>query len=482
MKPFKKTIIAYLRELADSDPNKKLLGDSCGWMTTKQLLAAAEASALQLLAAGIRSQHYVALQANRNVDTVLMLLALRSIGAVAVLTDPHSKPETILSECDAAVAVTAVITPSAPKQFLLQKDSEAILLTLHGTDSVSGFLFPAADSRAPGYVIFTSGSTGKQKAVVLSDYNLVNNLVDSQPMGCYSEQDIALGALPIEHVFGLVLLAGIAVLHYALYLPEYTDIDSILRAIECEKISRMNGVPSLYQAMAAKGSEYDIASLRAGFIGGAPVTAEKLAELEAKLGMTLIPVYGMSECIGISCADGRDPVSVRAGGVGRVYSMNTVKILEEDGAPVRAGQIGEVWVNGPARMLGYWGQPMDPEAFLPTGDLGYLEKDQTLHICSRKKDIIIRNGKNISPRKIEDALQSLPGVRSAVVVGLPDEQVGELPYAMVAGIVDPAELKPLLPKNELPAGIMCVEEMPMTFSGKPDKPRIREVLKAWKNG
>lgn len=482
MTPSSKSICSYLRELAQAEPQKKLLGNHAGWLTASQVWSTAESVALQLLAAGIRPRDPVALQMNRNLESVLMLLGLRIAGAVAVLTDPHAEPEKALSECAAPICVTAAISQFSAHQFLLRSGSEAVNIHVTTADSVPFLSAPTAAAADPGYVIFTSGSTGKQKAVVLSDYNLVNNLVDSQPLGCYSEEDIALGILPFEHVFGLVLLAGTAVLRYALYLPEHTEIPAVLQSIAQEKITRMNGVPSLYKAIAAEVGNFDLSSLRAGFIGGAPASAEEVAALEAQLGMTLIPVYGMSECIGISCADGTGPAALRAEGVGRVYSMNTVKILGADGAPVEPGQPGEIWVNGPARMIGYWGEPMAPDAFLPTGDIGYLDNRGVLHICSRIKDLIIRNGRNLSPRKIEEALMTLDGVRTAVVIGLPDEAVGEVPYAMIEGIVDPAELKPLLPKNELPAGIMCVEHIPLTFSGKPDKVRIREVLTAWRNG
>ena len=162
--------------------------------------------------------------------------------------------------------------------------------------------------------------------------------------------------------------------------------------------------------------------------------------------------------------------------------MNTGVILSEDGKEMPVGRIGEICVRGPSRMWGYWGQKMPSDELLHTGDLGYLTADGVLHLTGRKKELIIRNGRNISPLKIENAILSLPGVQQAAVVGLADEQAGELPYAMVCGIVDPAQLKPLLQKNELPVGIMCVDSMPMTASGKPDKLQIREVLKAWRNG
>lgn len=482
MKPIDISLIACLRELALAAPDKKLLGSGAGWLTAQQVYACTEAIAHQLYTAGIRPGSFAALRADRTADTVLTLLALRYIGTAAVLTDPHSEPETVLAECESHITIDSVLTPHSPGQMLLRQGASKTVISLTPAKAPSPALPCNTQSKDAGFVIFTSGSTGKKKAVVLSDYNLINNLADSQPLGCYREDDIALGVLPLEHVFGLVLLAGMAFLRYAVYFPDRTDICSLLETIEKEKITRMNGVPSLYRAIAEHRQGHDLSSLRAGFIGGAPVTAGQLEQLEQQLGMTLIPVYGMSECVGISCADGRESAAIRTRGVGRVYSMNTVRILDETGSSLPAGQAGEVWVNGPTRMLGYWGHPMADDAFLATGDLGFLEADGTLHITGRKKDLIIRNGRNISPRRIEDALLSLPGVRAAAVVGVPDAQAGEIPCAMVAGIADPAQLKNLLPKNELPTRILCVEELPLTFSGKPDKIRIREVLVEWMNG
>jgi len=331
-------------------------------------------------------------------------------------------------------------------------------------------------------VIFTSGSTGKSKAVVLSENNLISNLLDSRPLGAYFENDRALGALPLEHVFGLVLLAGCAVLGYSLFFPERTDIPALLSCIEREKITRMNGVPSLYLALSEQCGAYDLSSLRAGFIGGGPVTAEQFARIERSLGMTLIPVYGMSECVGISCASWRDGQAERASGVGRVYPMNEVKFLLPDGGEAAPGQEGEICVRGPMRMLGYSGSPLPEDAFFPTGDLGFLDEKGVLHLSGRKKELIIRNGNNLSPRRIEDALLRLPGVSAAAVVGLPDERQGEAPYAMVSGEVDESALQALLHKNEWPAGILSVDALPLTASGKADKTKIREVLARWRNG
>lgn len=473
-----KTLCAYLYERACREPDKRLLGDGSGWMTARELMSAVTSLAEQLRICGVRPGEPVALHAVRNTRTVTALFALRLLGAVAVMTDPHNAPEVTLQNCAEPLPANWFLF-GEPDGFLLRgQDGEQRICPQ--ANPLPADFSAEGDPREPGFVIFTSGSTGKSKAVTLCDRNFAANLLDSAPIGDYREADIALGVLPMDHVFGLVLTAGIAILGYAMYMPARTDLDGILTAIETEHITRMNGVPSLYAAMAAMAPSRDLGSLRAGFIGGAPVTREQFTAMERALDMTLIPVYGMSECIGVACADYRDSTAQRCGNVGRVYSLNTVRILDEGGREVPQGATGEIWVRGPARMLGYWRHLMNPEAFFPTGDLGYLTQEGYLVIAGRKKEIIIRNGNNLSPVAIETALLSLPGVRAAVVVGLPDDRQGEVPYAMVAGACDGGELAPLLPKNALPAGILCVDALPMTASGKPDKMKIRDILLQWR--
>ena len=466
MTPSSKSFYEYLTSLAAAYPHKKLLGYGDQWLNAGEVLTRAEKLAGKFQYVGVCPGDLIALSAERNLNTALAILALRLAGAVIVLVDPREDIQITLDSYDPPISVNAVV-----------KGADDLFPVRYG--QFSPVQYPSQEA---AFILFTSGSTGKQKAVVLSEYNLINNLLDSEPLGDYAPNDIALGVLPLAHVFGLVLLAGTLVLGYSLFFPVSTDIPAILSAIEKEHITRMNGVPALYLKMAEENKSFDLHTLRAGFIGGGPVSGKQFAFIEEALGMTLIPVYGMSECVGISCASWKDSQAVRAGGVGAFYSMNTGKILLESGEEAPAGQEGEICVNGPSRMLGYYRQPMPAEELLHTGDLGWLDENGVLHICGRKKDIVIRNGNNLSCRIIEEALLSLPDIKEAAVVSLPDEQQGEIPAAMVVGKADLTVLKKLLRKNELPACIIPVGALPLTASGKPDKIKIRDELMKWRNG
>lgn len=481
MEDCSRPLFSYLHELAAEQSVKKLLGDARGWLDAQTVCSAAEALGAELLRLGFGNGCLVALRADRTADTVMLLLALRAAGSVVVLTDPRHEVSEYLARCTVEIPVAAVIEPAGRSCFTLRVSGEARHMRLEDIPRFPAPL-PEPDETSAAFIIFTSGSTGKSKAVVLSEYSLISNILDAEPLGDYRQDDIALGALPLDHVFGLVLLTGALVLGYSLYFPENTEIPTILRSVERERITRMNGVPSLYLAMAEQCAGYDLSSLRAGFIGGGPCTPEQFVRIEEALDMTLISAYGMSECVGITSSSYQDPRSVRANSVGRFYARNTGRILLENGAEAAPYEVGEICVDSHSRMLGYYDGDAPQPALLHTGDLGYIDKDGYVHIRGRKKDLIIRSGQNISPKRIEDALLSLPGVKAAAVVGLPDDWQGEAPYAMIVGAEDADVLSQKLQKNELPAGILAAEALPLTASGKPDKQKIREVLLAWRNG
>ncbi len=479
MRVSERGILSSLEKLASTDPSTPLLGNSLRWLDAATTLAFTEHIGSYLSRLGLRYGDLIAFKPNCSMASALILLGLRSAGAIVVLAEPRSSMEETLSDTEVKLPVRACVEQAGRTQFLLTWTDRAE----NQTEPIELFSLPPSSNRPrptlstdPAFIIFTSGSTGKSKAVVLSESNLVNNLLDSQPLGDYRAGDRALGCLPLHHVFGLVLLAGTAVLGYSIFFPENRDPDSLLKDIQREKLTRMNGVPSLYLTLAERSSQYDISSMRAGFIGGGPVTKEQFANIEEKLGMTMIPVYGMSECIGISCASWQDSQEERASGVGCFYSMNTGKILREDGTEASPCEEGEIWVTGPSRMIGYWGETLPRDQLLATGDLGFLDEQGILHLTGRKKEIIIRNGNNISIRRIEQALLHLPGVRDAVVVALPDKCQGEVPAAMVAAEPGNAILTPDLCKHELPAFYQFVDKLPLTASGKPDRQRIREEL------
>ena len=312
MEPSTKTIYEYLNEKTKNQP---LFRDDSGEsLTCGQAKAKVDAMAAGLQGLGVRAGDVLALRFPRTASAALVEFALLTLGAAALLTDPHATKETYLAGGDLA-GLDGYLTDETGHWVLIRNDGTERPLT----ESDRPFAAPKQDAMAPAVLISTSGSTGKTKTVVLSQYNIVNNLVDAAAFGDYVPGDLALGILPLFHIFGQVLLFGSLILDYAILFPEIVSADAALRCVETFGVTRMNGVPSLYKAMAEKAGDYDVSTLRVGFIGGSPCTVREIRDIEAKLSMKLLNAYGMSECVSISISSAADPLEKRIGGVGHIY-------------------------------------------------------------------------------------------------------------------------------------------------------------------
>lgn len=458
MKPSERKLYDYLEEYAQKRGEERFLSDEENSYTVNETFGIVKSLAEQLENTGVKSGDFVSVKADRTVKTILVFYALEIMGAVAVMHDPRERMT----------------------QDIRIEDG---ILNAYGRETTLSFearevknLKVSEDGKAAGAVIFTSGSTGERKAVVLSQYNFINNSLDTLEIGGYREDDINILIVPLHHVFGLALVVTAVVAKHSIFVPRTVDTEYIAECMIKYKATRLNGVPSLYLSLSGSRRAGEIKSLRSGLIGGAPCSAEQFMRIEEKLKIRLVPVYGMSECIGIACGDYRDRAEKRCDNVGKVYSMNEVKISEE----------GEICVKSPAKALGYLqgGRITELEEWLHTGDLGYIDEEGYVHISGRKKDIIIRNGNNISSAKIESELLKLKYVESAAVVCGRDEKAGEVPCALVVLKADEArteaeiikDLQGSLTKIELPAKIGFAEELPLTSTGKTDKERIKKLF------
>ena len=182
--------------------------------------------------------------------------------------------------------------------------------------------------------------------------------------------------------------------------------------------------------------EYDLSSVRQVFSGAAPLSAELAAEAGGRLGCEVVQGYGMTELSPVSHITPTG--GFKPGSVG-VTAPNTETLIVDPltGDPVEGGVDGEVWVRGPQVMTGYLNNPeataatIDADGWLHTGDIGHLDEDGHLYVVDRLKELIKFKGFQVAPAELEGVLLSHPAVADAAVVGLPDEEAGEVPVGFV---------------------------------------------------
>ena len=485
-----KTYYTSLQEFVRDQPDKYMIGWEDTWMTNTQLLERVESTAWFLRQQGVKKGDPVAILMSNSVQATVALLALQSINALAVLCDCRHSVEAYLQGCTVEIPASYIITNEDTIRGSWDGENLVFIDRANGKRTPMEVLdLPShacpeeadADPKAPGFIIFTSGSTGKRKAVMLSQHGIVSTLYANAEYAYYGPYDIALGLLPMDHIFGLILMSGTWVLRHAIYLARDSKMPTILSAIQNKGITRINGTPQLFLGLASMKDQYDLSTLKAGLVGGAPCTPDQFRKIEEDLGVTISNIYAMTEYTHIAVSNWRDSRQIRAVNNGKFCTMNTGRILRPDGTEADVGEIGEICVDGPARMVGYYGDPDSFRGMIHTGDLGFVDGDGYLTICGRLKDIIIRNGNNLAPKRIEDAILGVPGVKNVCVKGVPNEKEGEVPCAMVvAPGVTREEIEScisrVLNKNELPFGYLFVEELPVLSIGKPDKQGIRKTL------
>jgi long-chain acyl-CoA synthetase len=326
------------------------------------------------------------------------------------------------------VGETATPVNGAPFEALLSGDAPGAQLAARGP----------AD---PAVIIYTSGTTGTPKGAVLSHIGLYMNADIPGRLFEFSDDDVAVVALPLFHVFALssimntcVLLGGTMSL-----VPRF-DPRAVLELMQRDRVSVFMGVPTMFIALlqAVDSADCDLASLRVAVSGGAPIPAEVIDSFESRFGVAILEGYGLSESS--STATFNISVSER-----KVYSVGkpiwgtSLQIWDDDSRPLPpgAGHVGEIVLRGANIMLGYHDNPeATAKAFaggwFHTGDLGYLDSDGFLFIVDRIKDLIIRGGYNVYPREVEEVLYAHPAVAEAAVIGVPDPKLGEEVRAIVA--------------------------------------------------
>jgi malonyl-CoA/methylmalonyl-CoA synthetase len=209
--------------------------------------------------------------------------------------------------------------------------------------------------------------------------------------------------------------------------------------------------------------------------GSAPLPGHVLDAFRERFGHTILERYGMTETMMICSNPYRG--ERRPGTVGPPLPGVSIRVVAEDATPTPAGTAGELWVRGPAVCRGYWQRP-DASAdgwvdgWFRTGDVAEVAPDGYVTLRGRRTDLIISGGFNIYPREIEEVLLELPGVREAVVAGVPDPVRGEVPVAWVAGDADldvselEAACRRQLAAFKVPRASQLVAALPRTALGK----------------
>jgi fatty-acyl-CoA synthase len=350
----------------------------------------------------------------------------------------------------------------------------------------------------PINIQFTSGTTGSPKAATLTHHGLINNaFFFAQEAGVQQGQRFC-NPLPLYHVGGMVLgsIAGILCGATIVYLGEAFDPLAALETLQAERCDAFGGVPTMFVAILNHHAfrQYDLSSLRLGFIGGSPCPSDIMRRIIDEMHISdIIIVYGMTELSGSSMQTApTDSMERRVTTIGRVQPHMEVRIVDPDNRTVPHGIQGEICFRGPLVMRGYWNgaaqtaETIDIAHWLHSGDLGTMDADGYITITGRSKDMVIRGGENIYPREVEEFLFGHQAVADVQVFGVPDPRYGEELCAWIrlrpATTATEEEIRSFcrdrITHFKIPRHVRFVDAFPMTVTGKVQKFVMREQMVA----
>ena len=300
-------------------------------------------------------------------------------------------------------------------------------------------------------IFYTSGTTGRPKGALGTHRNLCTNILSSGYNAACAvlrrgeempepSPRTTLTVIPLFHVTACSagLMGNIAAGNKLVFMYKWDPVKAF-EIIEREKVHATGGVPTIAWQLIEhpERKNYDLSSIEAIAYGGAPSAPELVRKIHEVFGALPGNGWGMTETMATVTSHSSEDYLNRPDSCGPPVPVADLRIMSEDAAhELPAGEIGELWARGPMVVKGYWENPeATAETFVDgwvrTGDLARLDEEGWCYIADRAKDMIIRGGENIYSSEVENVLYDHPAVTDAALIGLPHQQLGEEPAAVV---------------------------------------------------
>ena len=462
------------------------------WMASEVLERARELA--DLLAARAGERPTVLVQSENSWRMTSAALAVGLLGGTLALASAHLPPADLAAVLEDVRPDAVVAAPTQLATWGVERLEDVAVLEGWALEPADGVDRP--DRWAGGVVIgMTSGSTGRAKGVVHGEAAL-RYAVENEVSATGLQPGDAVGVVVPISAAPAFAFGVYAALHLqsACVLAGRWDPAAALRHLQAHQARWLMCVPTQVLQMAEAAREHPLAlkDMRALTVGGGPMDVGALEEAEGVLGVPLLRVFGMAECLGHTTPSLTAPVELRLGRDGRPFPGTEVLLLGDDGSPVPDGTPGRAHVRGPSRFLGYAREgvlvapTLTDDGYFETGDLIVRHPDGFLSVVGRTKDVVIRGGRNISVAEVESALRKDDRLLDACVVPVSDPVLGERVAAVVVLAGAPVTLPELcsrlaengLAKTSWPEHLVTVDELPRTEVGKLSRPRARAHAEA----
>ncbi len=419
----------------------------------------------------------------------LNLLAQRSQLAYVL---EHSDTRLVFTSREFSELLHEVVGKLTRKITIIVIDPDAD--SVFDADALPKVSLPPVVDHDEAMLMYTSGTTGTPKGCVLSQRSVVAGGEYTSAAHGLTRDDRVLCAMPLYHINGQIVTGVAPLVHGgSVVMPRRFSASNYWDLVSKYRCTWLNVVPTMI-AYLLNGPDPREKGLSVGQVkfcrsASAPLPPDLHRAFEKKFNIGIIETFGLTETNAPCFTNPLDPSKRKIGSPGPAYG-NEAKIIEPaTGNTLPPGAAGEIMVRGDNVMTRYYKDPeataktLEPDGWMHTGDVGYLDEDGFLFVTGRIKEIIIKGGENIAPREIDEALLRHPAVLEAAAVGIPDANYGQEIMACVVlkpGISCTVEELAAFSQRELgkykaPKVIKLVNELPKGPSGKVQRLKLLDI-------
>ncbi|TDK50607.1 AMP-binding protein [Antarcticimicrobium luteum] len=490
------TLSVTERVFAGIDPDRTVLidGPSGREMTGAQFVGAVKSLAGGLTERGMAPGKVLALMAPNIPEYCVVFHGAAWAGGTVTTINPTYTAHEVnhqLNDAGAEILVTVAPFLDTAKEAVRGTGVTEIVVigTAEGATPLSDLMGKPLEAQAPvdtaGHVValpYSSGTTGLPKGVMLTHRNLTVNIDQSLVPADVRPGELTVAFLPFFHIYGLEVLMNIylAAGGGLVTMPRF-DLQQFLDLTARHRTPRLWIVPPVALALAKHPlvEGYDLSFVEQVNSAAAPLGADVAEAMGARLGTNATQGYGMTELSPVSHISPQG--KGRPGASGVTISNTECRVVDpETGQDLPLGRDGELWVRGPQVMKGYLNNPQATAetivegGWLRTGDIGHFDEDGYLYVTDRLKELIKYKGFQVAPAELEAEILTHPEVADVAVIGVPDDEAGELPMAFVVAApgADPTlqdlqgYLDGRLSHYKQVRRMQRVDEIPKSASGK----------------
>lgn len=511
----KDTFEGILREKNALSPDRVFIYDGSLAYTWHDIEIISQIIANDLSIAGVKEHTHVGLMSNNSVNLICAFLAIQKLGALAIMINPFLTEREIINLSNVGdfsfLCIGDTTCHFDINNFSMNNQNIKFCYNISHSidfkkryneyDSIKNNFLNERDSDDPAVMIFTSGSTGAPKGAISSYYAMYLSTRFILEKKQIVRDDIICSVMPFYHVGGLIIDFMCAFITDAtLCIPHFPDntnlqkrMEFLLDFIDKYKCTILLAVPTMLLSMTTVNSftNEKTDSIRSVYTGAQPVTKEHFKTIMSHFkNAKIIHVYAMTEIMPISIVTSDESFEKLSETVGRPVNGVSLTIndpITHEECPV--GVAGEICVKGNNSVTCYYKldiqkQCINEKGFIPTGDLGYLDKEGYLHLTGRLKDIIIRGGENIVPKEVISTLMSLDCIQDSYVCGIPDKIMGEKVAASIVlkngyqfdEKIIKSDLRKKLAKYKIPSKFVVMDIFPFLPNGKIDINKLKKII------